>query len=487
MSYTKKVAFNTIAQMLGKVASTALSIVTIAMLFRHLGIDGVGKYTTVFAFVGFFSVFADFGLQWTLIRELTVQSDKKKVLSNIFSFRLVIAVLAHLLAFLTVLFFPYANDVKVGVGIITLAWFFITMNTVLVGVFLNNYRLDISVTAEFVGRIFVLLWVYFATRIDGSFSFVMIAYLLGNIVNFILNIIFVRRYVVISFGFDFGYWKKIFSQALPIGLVMFFGFIFFKIDSLMLSLMKGMTDVGIYGTAYKLLEVLGTIPTMFLGAAFPLLTKYVDTNDPRLQSAFQKQFDFLSILVAPIVCGTFVLASPIINFISGSRGGEFIGASTVNFLGAPATSVTCLRILIFVVGFNFFTNLYNYMVISLGKQRSLILPTIGFALLNVIINLILIPRMSYVGAALATVITEIVVVLVYGKVVNGIVKLPVSAGILLKSFIGAIIMASIIWYFESIGINLFVNILIAITVYISSALIFKTFSIKEIRGVFAKS
>ncbi len=60
MSYTRKVAFNTAAQMLGKVLGTAISIATVAALFRYFGVEGMGKYTTVFAFVAFFSVFADF-------------------------------------------------------------------------------------------------------------------------------------------------------------------------------------------------------------------------------------------------------------------------------------------------------------------------------------------------------------------------------------------------------------------------------------------
>jgi O-antigen/teichoic acid export membrane protein len=487
MSYTKKVAFNTIAQMVGKVASTGLSIVTVAMLFRYLGVDGVGKYTTVFAFVGFFSVFADFGLQWTLIRELTINQDKEKVFSNVFALRLILAAVVHLLAFGAVWLFPYPHDVKLGIGIITAAWFFTTINSVLVGVFLNNYRLDISVLAEFVGRLFIMAGIYFATKIGGSFMVVMTAYLLGNIVNFVFNLFAVRRFVDLKFAFDYQYWRHVVVQAVPIGLVLVFGFIYFKIDSLMLSLMKGMLDVGIYGTAYKLLEVLETVPSMFLGAAFPLLTSYVANKDERLNGAFQKQFNFLSLMAVPIVCGTFVLAAPIIDFVSGSKGSEFVGASTVTFLGHQATSITCLRILIFVVGISFFSNLYSYMIISLGKQKALILPTIGFALLNIVLNLFLIPNFSYIGASFATIITEIVVMTVYASTVSRYIRLPLKFDIFYRILISGAIMTIAINYFYLAGVNLFVNILAAMVIYAGSVLALKAVTIGELKGVFAKS
>ena len=155
MSYTKKVAYNTFAQMAGKVVGIGISLATIATLFRYLGVEGVGKYTTVFAFVAFFAVFADFGIQWTLIRELAVQKDKNKVFRNIFSLRLLVAFLIHLVSFLLVWLFNYQIDIKLGVGVISLAWFFTTMNTVFVGIFQNNYRLDISVSTDVLGRVII--------------------------------------------------------------------------------------------------------------------------------------------------------------------------------------------------------------------------------------------------------------------------------------------------------------------------------------------
>jgi len=302
-------------------------------------------------------------------------------------------------------------------------------------------------------------------KTQAALPLVLTAYLFGNIINFLINLVFIQRYIEIGLAWDKKYWRHAISQAVPIGIVLVFGFVYYKIDSLMLSLMKGMTDVGIYGTAYKLLEVLQAVPPMFLGAAFPLITHYAITHDKRVIPAFQKQFDFLMMLAAPIVVGTFVLAAPIIAFIAGSRSDEFVHASTVSFLGNPATSVTCLKILIFAVGISFVSNLYSYMVVSLGKQKSMVWPTIYLAVFNVALNFALIPRFSYLGAAAATLLTEFAVVGTTYFINRRFIILPLKLVNFAKTLLCAAAMGLLITYLNSIGANLFVNIITAIIAY----------------------
>lgn len=485
MSYTRKVAYNTVAQMAGKVIGVGISLVTIATLFRYLGVEGVGKYTTVFAFVAFFAVFADFGLQWTLIRELAIQKNKNKVFQNIFTLRLIVALLIHILAFGLAWFFNYPVDVKWGIGIISLSWFFTTINSVFVGVFQSNYRLDKSVSTDVLGRAVIYLLILLATTYNLGFTIVLISYVAGTIVNFVANMLLVRKYVTLGFGRDTSYWPTIIRQAFPIGVVLVFHFIYFKIDSLMLSWMKGMVDVGIYGTSYKLLEVLDSLPVMFLGASFPLMTKYVMEKDNRLNSAFQKQFDFLALVGFPVLVGTYILARPIIDFIGG-RSGEFTNTATVTFLNQPATSVTVLQILVFVIGISFFSNLYAYLIVSMGKQKSMVLPTIGFAVINIILNLILIPAASYIGSSFATLMTELVVLVATIYIANKYIKIPIVYGSFFKVIICAVAMGGVVYYLNILGLNLFVNIVIAAVAYGVFVLAIKAVPFNLIRSVIRK-
>ncbi len=226
------------------------------------------------------------------------------------------------------------------------------------------------------------------------------------------------------------------------GLVLIFHSIYFKIDTIMLSLMKSSVDVGIYGAPYKILEVLLTVPVMFLGNIFPTLTKYLETNDERLPKLFQQSFEILWMIAVPLVVGALVLAQPILTFVAGP---EYVAASTLTLFGQPATGVHALQILIFAVGLSFFSNLFNYLLIASGRQRSLILPNRLGVLINVGLNLVLIPSFSYIGAAATTVFTELAVVLALGALVARDLALRPSFRDLLRSAAAAGVMGGLVW------------------------------------------
>ncbi len=474
MSYTKKVAFSTAAQFIGKMIGISISLVTIGILFRFLGVEGAGKYTTTFAFTSFFSLFADMGLGWTMLRELSIKEtkeEKTKVFRNILSIRLILGILVFAIASALVWLFKYPADVKMAVGILSIAWFFQSLTSNIVQLYLNNYRMDIAVSAEIVGKALILLVVYLASTHNGDLNSVMLAYLLGCFVNFVILWGFAGKFVKPGLSYDKVYWKYAFRQAIPIGITLVFGYIYYKVDSLMLSLMKGMTDVGIYGAPYKLLEVLQMFPALFLGASFSLVTQYVTKKDERVHSAFQKEFDFLSLIAMPIVAGTFVLAMPIIKFVTGS-GGEFTNASTLTLFGHSMTAVTCLKILIFSVGVNFFSNLYGFMLVSLGKQKQMLWPTAGFALFNVLLNLILIPRYSYIGASFATLLTEIIVVIATYLVMRKNIVLPLRLNDFFKVVFSALVMGVVSYYFYHLTGGLFITIIVAVLVYATLVIAF---------------
>lgn len=486
VSYTKKVAYNTVAQFVGKGIGIAISLVTVAVLFRYLGVDGVGKYTTSFAFVAFAAIFADFGLGWTLLRELSVEKDQNRVFKNIFAFRTILALAVHIAAIGVIWLFNYTSDIKIAVGVLSIAWIFQTLNSTVVSVFIQNYRLDISVIAEVVGRVIVLALIYCMAYLNAGLPYIMGTYFVGNAVNFFINLHYANKFVDVGFAYDKKYWKYFIRQAFPIGLVLVFSYVYYKIDSLMLSLMKGMTDVGIYGTPYKLLEVLQTFPGLFLGATFPLVTRYIVKNDERMYSSFQKQFDFLALLAVPIVSLCFVLASPIISFIAGSRGAEFITTSTVTFAGTSMTSVTCLRILIFSVGVSFISNLYNFTIVSLGKQKKMIIPTLCFAIFNIVLNLILIPKISYIGASLATLATEIVLLITVYTIVNKTIRFKVKLGSFAKIIVSGIVCAASASAMYGAGLNFILSGLFSAFLYIILVIALKAVPIDLVRAVISR-
>ena len=439
MSLTQKVAYNTVIQIVGKVVTTLLSLVLVASLTRYLGVSGYGQYTTIFGYLAFSGVLADFGFFWILVREIAKpDADIDKVASNILTLRSIVGVAVYGISILVAYFIPEYAGFTTGIAITALASFWMALNSTYVGIFQNRLRMDKAVITDILGRAIVVAITLFLIHRGDGINQILWAYAVGNVVNFFANAWLGRAYVRFRLRFDFDYWLELFQQAWPMGIVLVLTLLYFKIDTLMLSLMKTSYDVGIYGPPYKVLEILLLIPSIFMGNVFPIITRYLHQKDDRVHNAIQKSFDFLTLLAVPIVIGVIYIAPQIIKIVAGQ---EFVVAHTIPpVFGLPATSVTALQILIVAVCLSFLSNLFGYIVIALGKQAKMIRPYIIFVVFNVISNLLLIPRFSYIGAALTTVLTEVLVLYFSWKVSHEYLEIKLNLGIIWKTLVSGLIM-----------------------------------------------
>lgn len=445
MSLTRKVALNTIVQIIGKVITTLMSLMLVAALTRYLGVAGYGQYTTIFAYTQFFAVLADFGFFWFLVREIAkTNTDHDKITNNVLTFRSLVAFLIFSLAFLIALFIPQYHDLRLGIGIIAAASFWMTLNGTYVGIFQNKLRMDKAALTDILGRTVILALVLFQIKTNASLNQILWVYFLGNLINFVSSAWLGKVYLHFRPSFDFIYWKKIFWECLPISVVTILGMIYFKIDTVILSLLKSSTDVGIYGPPYKVLEILLLVPAIFMGNVFPIITRYIDDQNERLAPAFQKAFDFLVLLAVPIVVGVIFTAPRIIHIVAGP---DFMTAHTISpVMGIPATSALVLQILIVAVGISYLSHLFGYSVIAVGKQVKLIWPNLFLVFFNIGLNLILIPKFSYIGAGLVTVFTEVLVIILYWRVLRQYLKIKIHPGVLWKVILSAIILALVLKY-----------------------------------------
>jgi O-antigen/teichoic acid export membrane protein len=393
MSLTKKIAYNTLMQFSGKILSTIIGVVIVGLITRHLGQAGYGQYTTVLAFVQFFAVIVDLGLYLVLIQEISdPKVDEKQAVSNIFTIKLLSALIFFVLAPIIVLAFPYAAIVKQGVILMSASFFLFTLAQVLVALFQKHLNMDRIIGAEVLGRLAFLVTVVFVVVFNKGLLFVILGNVVFNIIYFGIVFILARGYTKFSFGFDFVYWKKIWYRAWPIALTSLLTLVYFKADTLILSIYQSESEVGIYGATYKVLEIIGTFPHMFLGLILPILTAaYVTKNIERFKRVYQKVFDFFLIITIPLLVGTSLLADRIMVLIAGE---DFLASGGV------------LKILIWATAIIFFASLFGYIILAIDKQKKMIPYYIITAATSLILYFWLIPKYSYWAAAGATLFVE---------------------------------------------------------------------------------
>lgn len=437
MALARKIAYNVVASTVAKVCSTILALVNIGFVTRYLGVGGFGDYATVLAFLSFFSAILDLGLYSIATREISRQNaDEKRIMSNVFSLRLLSSLILFIVVPLLFIFLPYSEELKKGILIIALSYTFSSSYMVFNGVFQKNLRMDKVTVTELMGRIIQVIFVVWAIRNDWGFNAIIFSVLLSSIFTFFAVILLSRKYIKFSLEFDFKYWKKFLKMSFPVGISAFVTFLYFKMDTIILSFLKGSEAVGIYNMAYKIIENITFFPGMIVGLILPLLSMYVFSDKNKFFKVINETAKVFFIMVIPLVIGTLFLAEDIINII----GGE-------SFL----ISANVLRMLIVALAFIFFGNLFNSILLSANLQSKLMYILSFCAIFNMSLNLILIPKYSYNGAAIVSLMTEFLVVILTAYFVNKYVKYKLSTKGWVRIAFSGMFMALFLTFFDDLN------------------------------------
>ena len=441
MKLVRNIAYNTIISFLGRVVCVALSLVNIGLIARYLGQEGYGSYALILAFLSIFNNLADFGLYSLMTREISRPgADEKKIASNIFTLRIVILLLFLSLAIGLVWFFPYPVQVKIGIAIASVGFLFLSASQVMMGIFQKYLSVDKPALAEFIGRIVQIGIILFCIENELSLFYILGALVVSSFFIFIINFLFARGYIRFSLAFNFSYWKKVLKTALPIAASIVLTLIYFKIDSIFLSLdfinrgsSNPIRDVGIYNISYKILESLIFFPSMFVGLIMPLLSKFAIANIAQFKKVFQSSLNLLIIIVIPLVVGLVLLSNPIVVFIGGEN--FFISGSV-------------LKILALAIGLIYLGSLFSNSIIALNKQKAGAWIYFIGMIFNIITNLIFIPKYSYLGAAFTTVLTEFLVTVLMLILVYRTISYFPSFKTGPKSIFASLLMGGFIYYFQ---------------------------------------
>jgi len=278
--------------------------------------------------------------------------------------------------------------------------------------------------------------------------------------------------VQLTFQFDFSFWKKSVKNAIPFGLTGILTSIYFFIDSVMLSFMKGSTAVGIYGSAYKIITVFTTLYMVYNFVIFPLMANLYKNSADMLKISYEKSVKYLLMMILPIAVGMSFYAEEVVLLIYGS---QYVYASSV------------LQILIWSVVFIFINGASTLLLNSTNKELTVTKINAIACLFNFAINLVLISYLSYIGASIGIVLTGLLICVLMSYIIIRTDYKPEFS--LIKDIIKIItscVFLGIILYFANL--HLIIAIPIGIFTYLIAIILTKTLDstdigiIKEIIG-----
>ena len=382
-----------------------------------------------------------------------------KLIGNACVIRLILTVFAVVSSLVIIAFMSYPADTTAYIYIASMTLLFISFSDFYRTIFEANLRMEYNVFSRLTFKVLsasLIFWIIFS---HGTLMHIMVALVFSEMAKTLINFLFSRRFVRPRFEIDFGLWKYLLKEALPLALSSVIWVIYYQTDKVMLSIMQGDAPVGIYSAAYKLCEPFSLISSALMISLFPLMSAYFKSSKDRVIKSYRLSFKYISIIMLPIAIGTTLLADQIILLI---------------YKAPFAASITVLQILIWSMVFTSLNFVLSNLLVSMDKQKLYTISTGLCAITNVTLNFFLIPVLSYNGAAIATVVTNVVL---FGACFYFVSKhlqvLPVHR-ILAKPAIGSLTMAAFAYYF--VEVNIFLLVPLAAAVYLVALLALKTFT-----------
>lgn len=393
MNTVQRIAKNIGMLMISQILGYIFGFLYAMYMARYLGVDDFGVLSFALAFAGLFGIFADLGLSTLTIREVAKdRSLAGKYLGNIALMKVILAAIVFGLIALTINILSYPEQTIKVVYLIALSIILSSFANMFNSVFQAYERMEYSSIVFILSNVLMLSGVIYAINQEFNvIGFAFIYFIASAIVLVISFLVCVYKIAKPDIEIDLNFWIVTSKEAWPFGLSGVFVTIYYMSDTVMLSLMQGNEAVGLFNAAYKLIMAILFIPSVLNMAIFPVMSKFYISSKDSLRLAYEKYFKYMFVIGIPIGIGTTLLADRIILLIFGAE---------------YSPSVIALQILIWSSVFIFLSGAFARLLESSNRQKTITKITAINVSANIILNLILIPKFSYVGASITTTITE---------------------------------------------------------------------------------
>ncbi len=379
---------NTALVLAARILSRAIALFTVLATLNHLGPGGFGRFQTLVTYTSVITVLVDPGFNTLFVREAARHPGEiARYLSNLVTTRLLMSVLGLAVLALALRIPALESLLLPGFLLMILA----SLSQLLRQTFyaLQRVGFDAVETILEAGVLLGLTLLGVFTR-QGVAYFVW-AYALSYAFAcaFILTVLLARRIAVPRPRFE---WKLVSTwlvAGLPLALTFVVTTLYFKIDVPILQLFRSFDEVGWYASAYKPFEALLFVPMSMLNVIFPLLAVYHREAPDRLALATDRFYKLLLLLGWPLTVGVAVLAPGLTRLLRLYPQAE------------PALAILALGIV-----FMFVNNTWIGTLNAIDRQAAFTWAALASLVVNVALNLVLIPLYGYRGAAWATVLTE---------------------------------------------------------------------------------
>ncbi len=394
MSSAKKIAKNTGFLFIAEVVDKSLLFLFIIILTNYLGDTKFGIYSFAFAFVGIFSMLSNLEMNTFMVREIARDKSKTNMfVNNIITLKFLLSLFVFTFVLLIISFLNRFSALTIIIALVMVHEILTEILLTITAMFNAHEKMQYTLFAKIIEKIFSVSLSFFILYMGYELKMLISILILSKLLTLgYCYLVSIRKFIKIMPSFNLKFCTYTVRTSLPFWFNLIFYRLYTRTDTIMLSMLKGFAVTGWYNAASKLIEALSFFPNIIINSVFPVMSRYHQSSKILLKVLFEKTFYYLFVLGFPLTLSITLLADRFILFIYND---QFIKSAII------------LRVLAWSVLFIFINSSLGYLLNAINKQAYFTASNGVCALVNVILNLILIPKYSYLGAAIATVITQI--------------------------------------------------------------------------------
>lgn len=390
MQIIRSVTKETFWQLVGKVGSLVSTILVLGIITRTYGETGLGINTLTFTYLAFFYLSADLGLNAYVLQRMHQHPEDA---NKLFNLRFYLSIMLSLLALMLLPFLPFNNyqfNLSVAIGVLTVVGYGVVNSANLIFQYNSGYKY--SAIASLVGVLGVLPLTLVLVYLRVSVEFLALTSLLTWFINSVVSLNLVKRFYKFKLILpELSFFKVTIRGAWPIATTLIINTLYFRVDSFILTADYNFSEVGSYNLAYQVFQNVIVLPTFIMNGYYPLMLKSLNESKAVFFEQFKKMMLILLGLSAIAALGGWFLAPLIVRILAGK-----------GFLG----SVESLKLLSLSYPAFFVSSLFIWVLMAFKKYKVMFLIYLFGFMVNVILNLIFIPKFSYIAASWVTVICE---------------------------------------------------------------------------------
>lgn len=461
MSQVRTIFKNISWLMISQIIACVCAFIWTLLIARYLGVSEYGILGFAISFSGLLGVTTDFGISTHIIRHIATDYDSApKYLGNAIPLKTIFCIGTFILS-LIILIILKSDELTITVTLLFVIEGIIKSIMALLN---SSFQAFEETKYQGIGNIliniillgFILISIFTNLGIFG----ITFSYVIANLIVLIYEYYVLQKHITRpKFEIDWTFCKKITILSLPFAVSGILYSVYYSIDVVMLTNMVGNYATGIYNATYKLVSVLTLFYAMYTGVIFPVMSKFYKNDKKLLLTSYEKSIKYLMLIMIPLSLATMFYSSDIIQLVYGH---EYNAAAST------------LNILIWTVCLLFVNGAGNTLLNASHKEVTVTKIYAIAALFNIVLNFLLIPYLTYNGAAITTVLSDLLIFIIQRYVIHKIGQKPNKK---LYYDIGKIIIGTVILgiALSLLKLNMWIAIPVGIIIYCITVYLLRLF------------